>query len=277
MYRLAEPIRVARAGTVVLGLGMATLLAQAGTAALTIADVAGVTVAGLLVDAGPIESAVLVEVGPPGSGRDHRADPTLLADLFFRVGGAAVGKAQAALRINSRGVIGDHLWIWRADHGDREGGRVHVGWAESTGGEGLIVNGDDVTMYGLFVEHFQRHNVLWRGERGRTFFFQNELPYDPPSQAAWRADSPRGWAAYKVADDVRNHEAVGMGIYANFTADPRIVLQSAVEAPRAPGVRFDSVTTISLGGGKGRIEHVVNDVGAAAAPGAIRQTLQHYP
>ena len=277
VYKVAEPIRVTRAGTVVLGLGMATLLASDGTAALTVADVPGVTIAGLLVDAGPMTSPVLVEIGPPGSARNHRADPTLLADLFFRVGGAAVGKAECCLRVNSRGVIGDHLWIWRADHGDRDSGRVHVGWDESTGGEGLIVDGDDVTMTGLFVEHFQRHNVLWRGERGRAFFFQNELPYDPPSQAAWRPDSPHGWAAYKVADGVRQHEAVGMGIYANFTADPRIVLQSAVEAPRTPGVRFASVTTISLGGGKGRIEHLVNNAGAAAAPGAIRQTLRHYP
>lgn len=277
VYRVAEPIRVSRAGTVVLGLGMATLVAEGGAAAIKVADVPGVTLAGLLVDAGPEMSPVLVQVGPRGAQRHNAAEPTLLADLFFRVGGAAVGNAETCLEINSRYVVGDHLWIWRADHGDRENGRVHVGWSESRGAQGLVVNGDDVSMYGLFVEHFQRHQVLWRGDRGRTWFFQCELPYDPPSQKAWRADDSRGWAAYRVADGVSAHEAVGLGIYANFTADPSIVLQSAIEAPRASNVRFASVTTISLGGGKGAIAHLVNDAGSAARPGAIRQTLVRYP
>jgi hypothetical protein len=277
VYRLAEPLRVTRPGTVVLGLGLATLLATHGTATLTVADVPGVSVAGLLIDAGPLLSRVLVEVGPPGSERDHQNDPTLLADLFFRVGGAAVGKVGTALAINSRHVIGDHLWIWRADHGDAAGARVHVGWNESTGEQGLMVNGDDVTIYGLFVEHFRRHNTVWNGERGRTFFYQNELPYDPPSQAAWRAGSTRGWAAYKVADHVREHRAVGLGVYANFTADPTVVLASAIEAPHTPGVTFESVTTVSLGKGQGTIAHLVNDAGDAARPGAVRQTLKHYP
>ena len=277
VYRLDEPIRVERASTVVLGLGLATLLAMRGAAALTVADVADVTIAGLLVDAGPAMSPVLVQVGPRGARRDHRAAPTLLADLFFRVGGAAVGRAETCLEINSGHVIGDHLWIWRADHGDRAGDRVHVGWAESPGEQGLVVNGDDVTMTGLFVEHFRRYNTVWNGERGRTFFYQNELPYDPPGQAAYRTGATRGWAAYKVADHVRDHRGVGFGVYANFTADPSIVVDSAVEAPRAPGVVFENVTTISLGGGKGTIAHPVNDAGAAAAPGAIRQTLRRYP
>jgi len=218
-----------------------------------------------------------MEVGPRGSSADHARNPTLISDVFFRVGGAAVGNATTCCEINSGHVIGDHLWIWRADHGDRENARVHVGWNESRGDQGLVVNGDDVTMYGLFVEHFQKYQTLWNGERGRTFFYQNELPYDPPSQAAYMAGATRGWAAYKVADDVRVHEATGLGVYANFTADPSLVLESAIEAPRAPGIRFSHVTTISLGGGKGTIAHLVNDAGEAAGPGAIRQTLLRYP
>ncbi|MBD8621034.1 adenylyl cyclase [Sphingomonas sp. CFBP 13728] len=277
IYRLDAPLRIEHADTVVLGLGLATLLAEDDAAAIVVADVPGVAIAGLLIDAGPVETPILVQVGPRGASRDHSRNPTLLADLFFRVGGATVGKAATCLEINSHHVIGDHLWIWRADHGDREGGRVHVGWTESTADQGLIVNGDDVIIHGLFVEHFQKYQVTWNGERGRTFFYQCELPYDPPSQAAYRAGSTRGWAAYKVADTVEVHEATGMGIYANFTADPSIVLESAVEAPRRAGVRFASITTISLGTGQGTIAHLVNDTGAAARPGAVRQTLVRYP
>lgn len=277
IYPLSEPLRVERPGTVLLGLGLALLVATRGDALIRIGDVSGVTVAGLLLEAGPSLSPVLLQAGRNARSPADPADPILLADLFFRVGGASVGRVETALEINRAHTIADHLWIWRADHGDRPGGRVHVGWNESTGEQGLIVRGDDVTIYGLFVEHFRRHQVIWEGERGRTFFFQCELPYDPPSQAAWRPGDPRGWAAYKVAERVRRHEAVGLGIYANFTADPRIVLASAIEAPDAPGVSFTSVTTVSLGKGQGTIAHLVNDAGAAARPGAVHQTLSHYP
>ncbi|WP_239987319.1 adenylyl cyclase [Sphingosinithalassobacter portus] len=277
IYRLSEPIRVTRPDTVVLGLGLATLLAEDGAMALSVADVPGVAIAGLLFDAGPTMSPVLMQVGEPGARGDHRDDPILLADLFFRVGGAAVGNADTCLVINSHHVIGDHLWIWRADHGDRASGRVHVGWSESVGNQGIIVNGDDVTLYGLFVEHFEKYQTIWNGERGRTYFYQNELPYDPPTQASWMAGETRGWAAYKVADDVRHHYAVGMGIYAYFNVGPAIVLESAIEAPDAPDVRFQSVTTISLGNNRGAIAHIVNRAGKTARPGDIRQTLTHYP
>ncbi|MBW4330393.1 adenylyl cyclase [Stakelama sp. CBK3Z-3] len=277
IYRLTEPLEVVRPGTVVLGLGLATLLAEGGTVAMRIADVSGVVIAGLLFDAGPQVSPLLLQVGPPGASADNRDDPISLSDIFVRVGGARNGRVETAVEVNSNHVIGDHLWIWRADHGDRAGGREHVGWDENTANQGLIVNGDDVVLSGLFVEHFQKYQTLWNGERGRTYFYQNELPYDPPSQADYMADGRRGYAAYKVADHVDHHLAVGMGIYANFTADPSIVLESAIQAPEKPDVRFRSVTTISLGGGKGTIAHIVNDSGEAAKKGAVRQTLNEYP
>jgi hypothetical protein len=277
IYRIDRPLRIDRADTIVLGLGLATLLAEGGSKALTVADVSGVVIAGLLIDAGAALSPVLMEIGPRGSRRDHRADPISLSDIFFRVGGASIGNATTCLEINSHHVIGDHLWIWRADHGDRASGRSHVGWDESRGDQGLVVNGDDVTLCALFVEHFQKYQTLWNGERGRTYFYQNELPYDPPSQAAYMAGTTRGWAAYKVADHVNDHQAIAMGVYANFTADPSIVLESAIEAPCKPGVQFSNITTISLGGGKGTIAHIVNEAGAAAKPGAIKQTLVRYP
>jgi hypothetical protein len=277
IYRLSEPLKIDRANTIVLGLGLATLTPEGGSKAIMVADVPGVVLAGLLIDAGPVMSPVLVEIGPRGSARDHRANPTSLSDVFFRVGGARLGTADTCLEVNSHHVIGDHMWIWRADHGDRANGRVHVGWRENVGNQGLVVNGDDVTMSALFVEHFEKYQTLWNGERGRTYFYQNELPYDPPGQADYMAGKTRGWAAYKVADGVADHQAIAMGIYANFTADPSIVLDSAIEAPRKPGVRFANITTISLGGGKGTIAHIVNDAGEAARPGAIKQVLVAYP
>lgn len=42
---------------------------------------------------------------------------------------------------------------------------------------GLRVDGDDVTMYSLAVEHTLKDLTVWNGERGRTYFYQSELPY----------------------------------------------------------------------------------------------------
>src|ERR1700679_3633028 len=94
IYQLAAPIRVTRPHTVVLGLGFATLRPVKGTAAMTTADADGIEIAGLLFDAGPNESPVLLEVGPEGSRARHVKEPITLHDVFFRVGGAAVGRAK---------------------------------------------------------------------------------------------------------------------------------------------------------------------------------------
>jgi hypothetical protein len=270
IYRLSEPLRVSRADTVVLGLGLATLLPTQGNAAMTVADVDGVKIAGVLLDAGATSSPVLLEVGPAGSSADHAADPTSLHDVYVRIGGAAVGRAEKSVVVNSDDVIGDHLWIWRADH------TSGVGWNLNTAANGLVVNGDDVTMYGLFVEHYQQHQTLWNGERGRTYFYQNELPYDPPNQAAWMDGSRRGYAAYKVADTVTTHEAWGLGSYAYFNVNPSVVADSAFLAPNRPGVRFRNMTTVSLGG-TGTIAHVINGVGPTAGPSSNVATLVSYP
>ena len=122
IYDLAEPIRVTRPNTIVMGLGFATLKPVNGTAALTTADADGIIVAGLLIDAGPVQSPVLMQIGPQGSHANHAKNPISLHDVFFRDGGAAVGRTMANLEINSNNTIVDHTWIWRADHGPASAG-----------------------------------------------------------------------------------------------------------------------------------------------------------
>src|SRR3979411_2178704 len=113
VYELTAPIRVTRPHVVVLGLGFATLRPVKGTAAMTTAGADGIEIAGLLFDAGPSESPVLLEVGPEGSRARHAKDPITLHDVFFRVGGAGVGRTKVNLRINSNDTLVDHTWIWR--------------------------------------------------------------------------------------------------------------------------------------------------------------------
>ena len=179
-----------------LGLGYATLIPQNGNAAITIGDVPGVDVAGVTIDAGPVNSPVLVQVGTPGGQcSSSRGNPTVLHDVFVRIGGAAAGRATTSIVVNSDNTILDNIWAWRADHGNG------VGWTVNTADTGLIVNGDNVTAYGLFVEHYQKTETIWNGDNGRVVFYQNELPYDPPNQAAWTQPSGElGYPALKVAD-----------------------------------------------------------------------------
>ncbi|MGK5521405.1 discoidin domain-containing protein [Micromonospora sp. URMC 107] len=270
VHRVTEPIRVDRPDTVVLGLGLATVQADDGTVAMRVADVDGVKVAGIMFEAGQVNSPVLMEVGPPGSAASHAANPTSLHDVFFRIGGPGVGRATNTLTVNSDHVIGDHMWLWRADHGDG------VGWTVNTADTGLTVNGDDVTMYGLFVEHYQRYQTVWNGNGGRTYFYQNEMPYDPPNQAAWMNGASRGWAAYKVADSVTSHQAWGLGSYCYFNVNPAVVADRAIEAPTNPNVRFTNMVTVSLGG-VGTINRVVNNTGGTANAANQQVYLTNYP
>jgi hypothetical protein len=258
IYELTAPIRVTRPHTVVLGLGFATLRPIRGTPAMTTADADGIEIAGLLFEAGRSESPVLLEVGPEGSGARHEKDPITLHDVFFRVGGGGVGSTKVNLRINSNDTLVDHTWIWRADHGEG------VGWDLNTSKNGLVVNGNEVTIYGLFVEHHQQFQVLWKGNGGRTYFYQSEIPYDPPKQASYTsAPGVNGWASYKVADGVTSHEAWGLGVYSVFE-HPDVVLTRAIETPKTSVVRFHDMITVALGD-HGEISHVIDDKGEATA------------
>lgn len=284
VYSLDAPIVVTRPDTVVLGLGFPTLVPSRGTASVLVADVPGVRLAGLLLDAGPVNSPVLLQVGarrslPPGAvlpaggpgtpyaahiagapatprpGHASATDPVSIQDVFFRIGGATAGSATVTYEINADHVIVDNSWAWRADHGNG------VGWTANTGATGLIVNGDDVTALGLFVEHYQDREIIWNGDRGTVVFLQNEMPYDPPDQAAWRADSSTdGYPALTVAPGVRHFAGHGLGSYCFFD-DASLVATRAFQVPDAPGVALHSVLTF---GGTGTIDHVVNDTGALA-------------
>src|SRR6266851_2655030 len=272
VYHLDRMIRITHPHTVVLGLGYPTLVPDDGSVAMTVANVTDVDIAGVMFDAGPVNSPVLLKMGtnrdesddrgeedtgPNGQDERDAATPSALHDVFFRIGGATPGRATTSLIVNSDNVILDDIWAWRADHGNA------VGWTDNLGDTGVVVNGNDVTAYGLFVEHYQKYQVKWNGENGRTIMFQNEMPYDPPDQAAWSHDGINGWAAFKVVDSVQHFEGWGLGSYCFFRVNPTLHATHAFEVPVHSGVTLHDVLTVSLGG-VGVIDHVVNDFGTAA-------------
>jgi hypothetical protein len=258
VYHLDQSIEVTRPDTIVLGLGFPTLVPENGVVPMTVASAKGILLSGMIFDAGATSSPVLLLVGSGHARSDNDAsDPSALQDVFFRIGGATTGKAANALVVNSNNVILDDVWSWRADHG------AGVGWTSNTADTGVVVNGDNVIAYGLFVEHYQKYQVIWNGENGRIIMFQNEMPYDPPTQAAWSHDGIKGWAAIKVADSVQTFEGWGLGSYCFFKVNPTLHAARGFEVPVTPGVKLHDLLTVSLGG-VGVIDHVVNDTGAPA-------------
>lgn len=242
IYSLSESLRITRPGTLVVGMGMTTLIPVNGNKAIDVADVGGVTIAGLIVDAAITASETLMQIGEYGAKDNHEANPTFLYDVFFRIGGAREGSASHCLLINSNNVYIDHAWFWRADHGNG------VGWDTNRCANGLIVNGNNVTVYGLFNEHFQEYQTIWNGEGGRVYFYQCELPYDPPTNELWKHGETLGYASYKVGNQVKTHQAWGIGIYGFF--DTPLIVDQVIETPTAVEDGFYHKVVMMLGWNK---------------------------
>ena len=195
---------------------------------------------------------MLLQIGVNGAPRiSHAANPTSISDVYFRIGGATAGTATTSMEIDSNNVILDNIWAWRADHG------TDAAWTGNVAMHGLIVNGDNVTALGLAVEHYQAQQVLWNGENGETIFYQSEMPYDVPSQAAWMNGSVDGYASYNVAPGVANHTAYGLGVYSFFSQGINIIANSGIAAPVSSGVKFTDVVSVFLTG-NGQITNTIS-------------------
>lgn len=274
-YALNAPIQVNRKDAILLGAGIASVTLEPTEkntwGCIYADDKDGIIIAGLLMDS--LNSTTYqVRIGNEGANADHSSDPILLSDITCRVGGVQSKniQIQASMQLNSNNVVGDHFWLWRADHGSQKGGDAR--WKRDRCKNGLIVAGNDVTLYALFVEHYQEYEVLWLGERGRTFFFQNEPPYDAPNQASWSSQGGRvdGYAAFKVANSVKEHHTIGMGSYAVFTGtDGNVNKKNGFEAPNNPNVKLEKMC-ITRFAGSGNIQNVINGTGGSTATGVKR-------
>lgn len=255
IYELDKAIEINQEDTVVLGLGLATIKPTKGNQCMKVSDADGIHIAGVLFDAGRVESDVLLTVGTKGNTADHSANPVVLSDCFFRVGGADTAncRTKTCVIINSNDTICDNFWVWRADHG------AGVGWDKNTCANGVIFNGKNVTAYGLMVEHFQKVQTQWNADGGRCYMYQSELPYDITSQSVWNEAGSYGYTDYKVANNVKTHEGYGIGIYSCYQK-AQCFLKSAVTCPDTPGVKFTNVCTYSLVG-NGGIDYVINKAG----------------
>ncbi len=260
VYHLTDTIQITKPNTIVLGLGIPTLIPDKPIPALTVADVDGVSLAGFMIDSGPMSSPTLLQVGPMGSTADHAQNPSALFDVHCRIGGAEAGTAANCFTINSNNVLLDNIWLWRSDDG------AGVSWGGNKSKNGLIVNGNNVTAYGLFVEHFQEYQTLWNGNGGTTYFYQSEMPYDVPMQSDWQHNGVNGYASYKVADTVTTHDARGLGVYCVF--DNAVTSVNGLETPTAAGVSLKHIVLLRFGG-SGGITHIINGTGNGVSSTAM--------
>ena len=175
--------------------------------------------------------------------------------------------------INSNNVIGDHFWLWRANkisnHPNALGQTANgIGWDINTTKNAIVVTGDDVTVYALFLEHFHEYNAIWLGDRGKTFFVQYETPYEAPNQSAWMSHDGkvRGWAAYKVANDVNEHLVAGVGNYVvlHEVKTPPVIADNSIEVPNKNGVVvYNAVISVFGSESNGYFNSVINGTGGS--------------
>merc|ERR1711871_553555 len=260
VYHLDEPLELNHPNQVLLGLGYATLVSAKQNAVIRVGDVDGVRVAGFLLQAGPPQgdqmAPALLQWGVSGKYAGSASNPGFIHDVFGRVGGpdgmySNPVATELMLHIRSGHVVGDNMWLWRADH--------TAGGIPSTQSNrvdhGIVVDGDDVTMYGLAVEHTVQDLTLWNGERGRTYFYQSELPYGV-NQSQFG-----NFTGYRVADKVKSHSGWGIGVY-SFFRDHEVTVPSGIVCPPALESSFVHSVTVKLNG-HGGISHVINDKGDA--------------
>lgn len=290
IYFLTQPLVVKKPNQVILGIGMATLIApQDGSPCIHVqANTPGVRVASLVLEASVqkttqsvhrnadgvtslIEYGEADKIGAADPG--DATNPGLLSDVFTRVGGSNLDRTvntDVMVRIHSGNVVGDNLWLWRADHvklqdgeepNDKRYPRYHQVriWEEKDGKQvrvdecmtnnAIVVNGNDVSIYGLFAEHTVEDQMIWKGENGHVTFFQCELPYEMNESFIH--------TGYHVHKDVDSHVGRGIGVYSNFTCFD-VKAPSGLKFPKKDKIVIHNPFTRHLNG-DGGITNVLHE------------------
>lgn len=276
IYNWGETLEITHSNQVVLGLGMATIRAPGtGRPCIHVSSRAeGVRLSGLSLEASVIskfvyEGSTLLEWGDaesPKTGSPSN-NPGAIHDLYCFVGGRSPDRTvqvQTMVKVYSSHVMGDNLWLWRADHvklmneqelpNRPELSEYHITtFGECRCDTGLEVIGDYVTFYGLAIEHTYRDMLIWHGQHGAVYFYQSEMPYDVPGEEY------QDVTGYRVYPTAQHHTAKGIGVYSYFRDYDNVVVDSAVSHHASNGI-YENVFAVWLNGYSG-IRSIVNGEG----------------
>lgn len=141
--------------------------------------------------------------------------------------------------INRGGTIIDNTWLWRADH-DIDGPVTN---RANPSDVGIVVNGDNVTAYGLMSEHHLTNLVEWRGDYGKTVMYQSEFPYDVDKEYL-----SLDYVSYYVEDEVTHHKGYGIGSY-SFFRDHAVMVENGIKVPpNREGIQMTNSLSVFLSG-----------------------------
>jgi hypothetical protein len=288
IYYLDRTLEIKKENQVLLGLGLATLVAPKGAPCIQVAsNTPGVRIAGVMLEAPPVDPAKrskdahhwsLLEFGTEGvPDKGDPNNPGALFDIFCRVGGGGPAAQRkwisidTMVRIHSGHVIGDNLWLWRADHASLDVAiseevncpQVSPVFYQTEKDEynvdtGIIVTGNNVTIYGLAVEHTSKEQTIWKGENGTVFFYQCEFPYDVDIDFG-----ENGYRGYLIDESVKAHSLYSPGIYSNFR-NAVVHVDMAIEHPDSKDILITNPFTVHLDN-NGLIKSVVNGQGLPAS------------
>ena len=265
IYDISEPLRITQPYTCIVGLGYATLRAKSANTIIIISDgAAGARVSALILEAGPINAKgerapALIEVGERANMGGNLTNPTILSDVFCRVGGPTdTAAADRMIVVRQVGVVIDNTHCWRMDHG--AGADQGVGPDKAVCEVAIEVEGDNVTILGGAAEHTLQEQVLWKGNNGTLIFLQTEMPYD--------VDTNWDYPALRVTG--HHFTGVGMAAYSFFAnkwgslkgkASPQPTTGFVV--PDTASVHSACTKFLNASAGAGAIKSVLNGKGAA--------------
>ena len=256
IYDLEDTLNIPN-NKIVLGLGLPSFVCPPTTGKCMITASEGVRVSGLVFDAPEASNfdtnkdAVLLNIGEKGSGTS--TNPTILQDVYCRIAHIEKGQSDASayscIKVNADYTIGENLWLWRADH-DAKFVNVLADTAKAP--YGLVVYGNNVKMYGLFVEHFQNYQTVWYGKSGQINFYQSEMPYYLPKDGVSKCflpdsnvmDTTPVCSSLYIAESAAGFRGQGLGIYSYFP-NANTNGQKAGETPFTQGtIRAKTAITI---------------------------------
>jgi hypothetical protein len=269
-------LKINKSNTIIIGLGFATIIGNI----IIDDDAFGVRISGMLFEAGEKNpDLTLVKIGINKNNIYNKENPSILYDLFARVGGYNDDViCKSMVEVNQNNVLIDNSWLWRADHSkfggigepcksiDNPDGMTTCGLGPTKAivDHCLVVNGNNFSIYGSKAEHALKELIIWNGNHGQMCFNQSEYPYDVG--ASWN------YPAIKFGNDVIGFDGCALGIYSYFakkwnkdSIGP--VIDSAIIIPKNEYNKIKNAFTAFLNPilGNGIVKHVINDNGESSS------------